>query len=58
MQQQSAVVAVSDGQAWIEVATPVDRTGTMAEVTAVADFPAAERERDIARPGIVWYSRH
>jgi hypothetical protein len=58
VQQETAVIAVRDGKGRVTVASPVRETRAAAEIGAVADFPAAERDRDIARPRIVWYSFH
>ena len=43
-------IAVSDAQARVAVASLVRKTRAAAEVGAIADFPAAEHDRDIARP--------
>ena len=58
VQEQPATIAVPDAQARVAVASLVRETRAAAEIGAIADFPAAEHDRDIARPRIVWYSFH
>src|ERR1700722_3304011 len=58
MQKQPATIAVPDAQARVAVASLVRETRAAAEIGSIADFPAAEHDRDIARPRIVWYSFH
>ena len=58
MQEQAATIAVPDAQARVAVASLVRETRAAAEIGAIADIPAAEHDRDIARPRIVWYSFH